>query len=256
MKIGIIGVGKISSAITEAICTSEIVDYEIHLSPRNKEKSLELSEKFDEVHRQKSNQAVVDESDLVFIALRPGVYKSALSELKFTKDQSIVSLIPFLGITELKELVSPAENLSRAIPLPTIVNHVCPVPIFNPSEKVLELFNILAQPLIVNTEKELHTIWTLTCLISPYYDLMSTLSEWSVNNSVDKSLADKYVADMFNSLAFAASNSNNPDFDSLSNHAATPGGLNEKAAAEISDGGAHSAYTDAANGVLRMFGER
>ena len=51
MNIGFIGIGKISSAVVEAICTSDLQDYTINLSPRNKERSLELEGKFEYVFR-------------------------------------------------------------------------------------------------------------------------------------------------------------------------------------------------------------
>lgn len=255
MIIGFIGTGKIASAVVEAICTSTLLDYEVFLSPRSEEKSIALAEKFEKVSRLSSNQDVLDKSEIIFIALRPADYKNVLSELTFKKDHTLISLIPFLGIIELAELVAPATKLSRAIPLPTIVNHVCPVPIFKPSEKVLELFSKIAQAFVVNSEVELHTIWTLTSLISPYYDLMNTMSEWSVENGLSKVQADKYVADMFHSLAKAASISSNPDFNALSHHAATPGGLNEKTALNIAHSGAHKTYSGAADMVLQMFAE-
>jgi len=82
---------------------------------------------------------------------------------------------------------------------------------------------------------------------------MGELSSWSHQHGVDKKLADKYVADLFNSLAYAASISDHPDFESLSHHAATPGGMNEKTGIEIRKSGAHRLYRHSANGLMKKF---
>jgi len=253
MKIGFIGTGKISGAVVQAICISDLQDYQIFVSPRNKEVSSSLEKKYKRVKRLESNQAVIDSSDLVFLAIRPPVFHEVVSILNFRHDHSVVSVIPFTTFDKIQEVVSPATIISRATPLPTVTTHVCPIPVHKPSEILLEVLEAIGQPFEVGSEEELHTIWTLTCLISPYYDMLSSLANWAVQNSVDQKLANKYVADMFNTLTNAAHMSDNPDFNSLSHHAATPGGLNERTAKEIEDTGAHEAYISTANGILKMF---
>lgn len=253
MKIGFVGTGKIASAVIEAICTSELNDYEIFVSPRNEIKSRKLENQFSRVKRSISNQDVLDNSEIVLIALKPDIYEHVLSGLSFRKEQLVVSLIPFSTHANMLRLVAPADKITRATPLPTVVNHICPIQVYNSNPEVNVLLECIGQVLDVKTEEQLHTIWTLTCLISPYYDLMSEISNWAVRNSVDKHLADKYVADMFNSLAFAASKNMNPDFSSLSSHAATPGGLNEWTAKEIARKGANVEYTKAADYILSKF---
>ena len=253
MNIGFIGTGKISSALVHAFCTADIAESGIHLSPRNETVSAALSKKFTQVSRLSGNQDVIDNSELVFIALRPDVFKEVLSSLVFRADQRVISLIPFLKYQELAALVAPAKKLCRAIPLPTVVNQVCPIPVYKPDSVILDLLGKIGQTLLIEEEKQLHTIWTLTGLITPFYDLLGELSLWSNKNGVDQKLADKYLADMFNSLAYAASISEEPDFESLSNHAATPGGMNEKAGIEIRNSGAHKEYIRSADRLKERF---
>ena len=253
MKIGFIGTGKINSAVVEAICTSSLKNYSIKLSPRSRDKSTVLAKRFSSVKRMESNQLVLDNADIVFIALRPDVYEEIISELEFRNDHIVVSLIPYTRKDILLELVKPAKSVSRAIPLPTIINHKCPVPVFSPVEQVMKIFSAIGQPLVIDNEDQLHVLWVLTGLITPYYDLLSELSKWSVNNGVKKELADKYIADMFLSLSNAASVRSDINFSELSGHAATPGGMNERAGKEIGDSGAHKAYTEEAGRILEKF---
>lgn len=66
-------------------------------------------------------------------------------------------------------------------------------------------------------------IWTLTCLITPYYDLLGELSGWTISKGIKKSTAYRYIADVFDSLVNAAGQMPEPDFAGLAHHAATPG---------------------------------
>jgi len=75
MKIGFIGTGKIAKAVVESICTSRLKDYLIYVSPRNESISRDLAGKYAVVNRENSNQDVIDKSEVIFIALRPPIYR-------------------------------------------------------------------------------------------------------------------------------------------------------------------------------------
>ncbi|AXT18890.1 hypothetical protein D7030_00820 [Flavobacteriaceae bacterium AU392] len=255
-KIGFIGVGKIASAVVEGLCTSKIENVFIHLSPRNSRNSSALASKFSNVKKMSSNQEVINTSDIIFITLRPLDAKRELENLRFNKHHIVISLIPYLLSSELHKIVKPANHVSRAIPLPTVINHNCPIPIFNPNETILEIFNYIGQPLVVKNEKELHSIWTLTGLITPLYNLMGELSDWTQENGVSKEVSNKYVSDLFQSLAYAAQNAKVISFEELANHAATPNGMNEQAGKEIRGNGSHNIYRDAANNLLSKFTQK
>jgi pyrroline-5-carboxylate reductase len=200
-----------------------------------------------------SNQAVLDQSDIIFLALRPSRAEEILGSLKFKKDHTIVSLIPLMKISDIARIVGPAKTICRAIPLPPVVNHNCPIPVFNPDDTIVEILKNLGQPLLVLTENHLHALWTLTCLITPYYDLLNELSGWTIDHGVDKKTANQYIANLFQSLSYSAQIANPIEFDDLANHAATPNGMNEQAGREIREKGAHEAYRMAADRILKLF---
>jgi len=253
MKLGFIGTGKIASAVVNGICTSNMKDVEIYISPRNEKKSKHLAEIYSSVHRMDSNQLVLENAEIVFIALIPNQAEKILEQLGFREDHIIVSLIPYAKLSLLTEVLHPARTISRAIPLPTVVHHNCPVPIFNSNPAVEAIFKQIGQPLFVETEDQLHALWTLTGLIAPYYELLEELSEWAIAKGVDKSVSDQYVADMFHALSNAACKSEVIDFSQLVTHATTPGGMNEQAGKEIREKGAHGAYIEAADKLLKRF---
>jgi pyrroline-5-carboxylate reductase len=253
MKVGFIGIGKIASAVIQGLCTSEAEGLEIYVSPRNEELSLSLAARYGAV-RLSNNQEVVDASEIVVIAVRPTVAKEVLGALRFRADQTVVSLVALLPYAPLRELTEPAAVACRAIPLPTVVQHNCPIPLYRADERVGRLFGYLGETLPVSDEAGLHALWTLTGLITPYYDLLGRLSEWTFAHGVERETANAYVADLFHSLSYLAQHSRSIDFGELAKHAATPGGINEQAGASIAAAGAHAAWAAAADQILPRFG--
>lgn len=252
-KIGCIGVGKIASAVITALSTTKNSNAAIFISPRNEQNSIALATQFEQVHRMQSNQEVIDASDIVCIALRPNDALAVLKTLKFRVDQRVVSFIPYLYMNTLQEVVHPVEQITRAIPLPTVVTHNCPIPLFNATEELTALFSHIGQPLAIQTEEELHAIWTLTGLITPIYELMDHLESWTASQGISTAVSTKYVADLFESLAYTAQQSDVIDFKALANHAATPNGMNEQAGKEIKANGAHQAFVTASDNLLANF---
>jgi len=253
MQIGFIGVGKITSVIVEGLCTSSMEDIQIFLSPRNEYNGQQLADKFGQVQRLASNQQVVDQSEVVFIAVKPMTALEVLRSLSFRSGQTIVSLVPLLKMEDLLTAVAPATEITRAVPTPTVIQRTGPILIFQPNEKVSYLFSFLGQPVYISEEPQLHVLWTLTGLITPYYELLQELSRWTIDHGVDPLTAKQYIAGMFQALSFAAQQDSSTDFRELAQHAETPNGMNEQAGKEIREKGAHLAYRIAADNLLKRF---
>jgi pyrroline-5-carboxylate reductase len=253
VKLGFIGTGKISSAVVEGLCRSDLEHLSIRLSPRNEQVSRTLAQTYADVERCTSNQQVLYESELVCLAVRPHDARPVLKDLTFREDHTVVSFVPFLPKADLAACVAPARQVCRAIPLPTVVHHQCPIPILDVTDTVMTLFAAIGQPLPVEDERQLHILWTLTGLISPFYDLLGQWSAWSMAQGVDQGLAHAFVADMAQALSFAAQQQAPIRFDALSHHAATPGGMNEQAAQEIMAAGSHTAYEQVLDRLLMRF---
>jgi pyrroline-5-carboxylate reductase len=253
MNLGFIGIGKIASAIVEGLVTSAYRDANIFLSPRNAERSAGLAEKYSTVHRLAGNQEVLDRSDIIIIALRPAAAVEVLSGLRFDPRHTVISLIPLINYADLTKLVHPAAQVSLAIPLPTVVQHQCPIPVFRASETVVDLFRAIGQPLPVEDEGQLHAIWTLTGLITPFYEQLGALSDWTVAHGVSRETANAYIANLFQSLSYMAQHAQPIDFGELAQHAATPNGMNEQAGRELREKGVHEAYKAASDRLLERF---
>jgi len=253
VKLGFIGTGKISKAMVEGLCSSGLEGLSIRLSPRNEQISRTLAQTFGNVERCSSNQQVLDQSGIICLAVRPDDARKVLEELAFREDHTVVSLVPFLVQTDLAQCAAPARQVCRAIPLPTVVHHQCPIPILNADDMVTTLFKAIGQPLRVEDEHQLHILWALTGLISPFYDLLRQWSVWSVGQGAAQDLANAFIADMVQALSFCARQHSPIRFGRLSQHAATPGGMNEQAAREIMAAGSHTEYQEALDRLLGRF---
>ena len=253
MQIGFIGVGKITNAIVEGLCTSSIENTQIWLSPRNEANAQRLAEKYAQVRRLESNQQVIDQSDLVFIAVRPAAAVEVLRSLAFREEQTVISLVPLLKKAELLNTVAPATQVARAVPTPTVMQHTGPILLFQANDTVIQLFSHLGQPVQVADEHQLHALWTLTGLIPPFYDLLHELSSWTIDNGVNATTANQYIAGLFQALCLAAQQDSTINFKELAQHAETPNGMNEQAGREIREKAAHQAYRIASDNLLKRF---
>ncbi len=253
MNLGIIGTGRIGCAVVKALGTSKITDTTIRLSPRNKKNSMYLANAFSNIYRMENNQQVLDNSEIIFIAVPTRQSKFILNRLKFKETHTVISFVPFLILPELIETVNPAGTVSRAIPLPTVVHHNCPIPVLNSNKTVVKLLRYIGSPLVVENEDQLHALWTLTGFIAPFFDLLEELSSWAKSNSVDEDVANKYIMEMFHSLTCTSKQAHRPDFKALKRQATTPKGLNEQALNYIREQSSHEAYNIAANNLLKRF---
>ena len=109
--IGIIGTGAIAEAVVIGLCTKANPPEQILLSPRNSQRANRLAEQHSNVAVARDNQSVLNNSSLLFIAVRPQVAEDILLELQFKPDQTILSFMAGVSISRLKELVEPAKHL-------------------------------------------------------------------------------------------------------------------------------------------------
>jgi pyrroline-5-carboxylate reductase len=133
------------------------------------------------------------------------------------------------------------------------MQHTGPIIQFGSNDRVKEIFLHLGQPVEVSTEQQLHALWTLTGLITPFYDQLQELSSWCVDHGVNAATANHYIAGMYQALSFAAQKSDPIDFKELARHAETPNGMNEQAGKEIREKGVHHAYSVASDNLLKRF---
>ena len=233
MKLGFIGTGKIASSVIIGICKSNISFTEILISPRNKKIASNLKKKFKEVIIAKDNQEIVDKCNWIFLSITPTVGKKIIKELKFQSNQTIISFISTITLTELKKTIKVKAKIVRAIPLPPISLKKGPVPICPPDKKVKEFFNKIGTAVEIKNEKSSINFWSTSGMMAPFYELLRVMTNWLVKKGVKRDNAQKYVTSLFLALSEDAVANSGKDLKHLVKESQTPRGLNEQGVSEL-----------------------
>lgn len=250
MTIGFIGTGSIASALIRGLCTAERPPPGILVSPRNAEKASRLAAEFARVRVGESNQAVVDGSDCVVLAILPKVAEEVLRALTFRSEQRIVSLVALTPVARVRDLVHPAKAVVRAVPLPTAARRLGPIILYPSDTEVMRVLSRVGTPVPAANEGDLHVLCALTALIAPYFALLEEVCGWAVAGGVKAPTARTYLASMFHALSVLAMENGGVGFGELRAEATTPGGLNEQALKEIRDLGGHRSFLSALDSIL------
>ena len=251
MKLGFIGTGKITSSVDTGICRSKISFKKIMLSPRNKNIAKKLKRQFKKVSIAKNNQEIVNSCNWIFLAVTPTVGQKIIKNLKFKSSQTIVSFISTMTLPQLKKAIKVKATIVRAIPLPPISLRKGPVPMFPPNKKVKNFFNNLGTAVEISNEKLSKNFWSTSGMMAPFYELLSTMSNWLVKRGVKRDKAQKYVTSLFVALSEDAIVNSNKDLKYLVKESQTPKGLNEQGVKELRKAGFYRSTEKTLNSILK-----
>ena len=251
MKLGFIGTGKISSSVITGICNSSISYKKIIVSPRNLKIAKHLKKKFKKVFIAEDNQEIVDSCDWIFLAVTPSVGNKIIKNLKFKSNQTIISFISTITLSELKKMIKVKSSIVRAIPLPPISLKKGPVPICPPNKKVKMFFNKIGTTIEIKNEKLSINFWSTSGMMASYYDLLRVMSEWLVKKGVKKEEAQKYITSLFLALSEDAVINSKKDLKFLVKESQTPKGLNEQGLKEMSKKGVYKSVIGTLNNIYK-----
>ena len=251
MKLGFIGTGKITSSVVTGICGSKISFKKIMLSPRNKNVAKRLQRQFKKVSIAKNNQEIANSCNWIFLAVTPTVGQKIIKNLKFKSRQTIVSFISTMTLLQLKKAINVKATIVRAIPLPPISLKKGPVPMFPPNKKVKNFFNKLGTTIEISNEKLSKNFWSTSGMMAPFYELLSTMSNWLVKRGVKRDKAQKYITSLFVALSQDAVVNSNKDLKHLVKESQTPRGLNEQGVKELRKAGFYRATEKTLNSILK-----
>ncbi len=234
MKLGFIGTGKIASSVIIGICNSKIIFKKIIVSPRNKKIANSLKKRFTKITIAKNNQEIVDKSNWIFLSVTPKVGEKIIKNLKFKTNQTIISFISTINLSELKKMIKVKSKIVRAIPLPPISLKKGPVPIYPSNRKVKSFFDKIGSTIEIKNEKLSMNFWSTSGMMASYYELLRTMSEWLIKKGIKREDAQKYITSLFLALSEDAVTNSKKDLKYLVKESQTPKGLNEQGLKEMS----------------------
>jgi pyrroline-5-carboxylate reductase len=254
MRYGFIGTGGITTAMVTGLCTSDHPPETIRVSPRNRENAARMAAEFASVQVAESNQAVLDDSDVVVLAVLPQDKKAILAPLRFRSDQTVIHLLAGTAIDAIRPLVAPATDIVRAVPLPCTAIHKGPIAIYPHHHGAAAFFHPLGTVIMLDQETQLETLSVVTALMAPYYAFVEQVVAWAANEGIQRDKGASYTASMFEALSVIAGHAEDGDIGHLISSCMTPGGLNEQAMATVDAHGGFIGLTAAPDSVKRKIG--
>jgi len=249
MNFGFIGTGKIASSVITGIFKSKIFFKKIYISKRNKTNSQKLKKKHNNVIIAKNNQEIIDKCDWIFLSITPEVGDKIIKELKFRLNQTVISFISTITLSELKKAIKVKAQIVRAIPLPPISLKKGPVPICPPNKKVKAFFDKIGTTVEIKNEKSSINFWSTSGMMAPFYQLLSTMTDWLVKKGVKRSNAQKYITSLFLALSADAVVNSKKDLKYLVKESQTPKGLNEQGVKELTKAGFYKSLEKTLNSI-------
>jgi len=251
MNIGFLGTGTITAAMVTGLNASERGEDAIRLSPRNAAVAADLAARCPEVTIATSNQQVLDESDVVMIAVRPQIARDVLSAVRFRGDHHVISLVSGFPVRKLSELVAPATQIARAVPLPSMAKRRSPTAIYPRDAIAVELFGAVGAAFEVDSESEFDALCVATATMASYFAFADTVASWLTRHGIAQTQARDYVTQIFSGLTDTARDARERDFQTLAGEHATKGGTNEQVLASLNQHAVFEHFSDALDAILR-----
>ena len=255
MKLGFIGTGKIASSVILGVCRSKIKFSQIIVSPRNKRIANNLNKKFKKVSIAKNNQDVINKSNWIFLSVTPKVGDKIIKDLKFKSNQTIISFISTINLSELKKMIKVKSKIIRAIPLPPISIKKGPVPIYPPNKKVKSFFDKIGSTIEIKNEKLSINFWSTSGTMASYYDLLRVMSDWLIKKGIKRKDAQRYITSLFLALSEDAVINSKKDLKHLVKESQTPKGLNEQGLKEMTKKNVYKSVVHSLNSIYKRLSD-
>ncbi|MBB4166506.1 pyrroline-5-carboxylate reductase [Rhizobium sp. BK538] len=249
-KIGFIGTGAIADAMVRGLLTKPAAVSQVTISPRNAEIAQRLAADFAEITVAADNQAVIDASDMVVLAVRPQIAQDVLSALTFRKGQSVLSVIAATDRKTLFDWIGADVHLVQAIPLPFVADRDGVTAVFPPDPPVAALFSVLGTAVECETKEEYDLLAAASSLMSTVLGIMDVSAAWLEQRGLAKGKGRAFIAPLFASLSQTALRSDTVPLEELSGEFATKGGLNEQVLSDFHNSGGRDALVLALDRVL------
>lgn len=251
MKIGFIGAGNMGGAIIGGIIKNGI-SKDILVSDKNKEGQKAICQKFG-VRQAKDNMTAASTSDILFLAVKPNVLDSVISEIKdaVSENTLIISIVAGKSIEYIEKAFSKKIKLIRVMPnTPALVGEGMSALCKNRNvlkedmENALEIFNGLGRAEEV-TENIMDAV-TAVSGSSPAYIFMmiEAMADGAVAGGMPRSQAYNFAAQaVLGSAKMVLETGKHPG--ELKDMVCSPGGTTIEAVKVLEEKGLRCAVIDA-----------
>lgn len=247
-RLGFIGTGTITAAIVRGLKGSGLRDWPVVLSPRSTALSAELASSLAGVTVAADNQQVIDQSDVVFLAIRPQDAEAVVRPLRFRPDQRIISLVAALDIDTIQRWTG-VSAVARAIPLTFVETRAGVTPIMPPDATAAEIFQALGGCIEVTDANAFDGYAAASALMGTYFGFIEAAQDWLVANGLKPEDAGRSLRNLFGCLGDVLREKPLSLSELRAAHS-TKGGLNEHVYLRFVEGGGNAAVEQGLTSVL------
>ncbi|KAG1694699.1 putative isomerase [Nymphon striatum] len=150
--LGILGIGHLATYTVTGLRHSGD-NRRIILSPRNAEQAALVANQFN-CEVADTNQSVIDQSDLILLAVRPFQLDDLLTELTFPKDKIVISAAAGVTLEQLRDKADLPSKTALILPLVASENAQGFIPVYPDIKEVKALVDSLGKPIIFEEESQ------------------------------------------------------------------------------------------------------
>lgn len=188
MRIGFLGTGHIAAPMARALARD---GHGVTVSERNADVAADLAASH--AISVAPNQTVVDTSDIVFLTLRPAVWRGATRNLIWRADHRIVSAMAGVAIAEIAAACAPVTDISITLPLGHIEQGGCPLPVTPSSSPMVDLFGASNPIISLKNESDLAAYFATASTLTATLSVLIATSEWLAAETGAKGDAEAYA---------------------------------------------------------------
>lgn len=188
--LGILGVGHLASYVVAGLRHAND-KRKIMLSPRNKKYSQKLkSDYYCDIAT--NNQDVINNSDIILIAVRPEHLERLINEVDFKSNQLVISCITGVSLEKLHSLI-PNANIVKTLPLSSVEIGEGVVPLFPKNSIAQNLLKPIGKLITFENEDNYELASTAAVLNGVVFGFMDELSQWFENKGLSSNQAREIV---------------------------------------------------------------
>ncbi|MEO5613330.1 MAG: pyrroline-5-carboxylate reductase dimerization domain-containing protein [Cypionkella sp.] len=248
MKIGILGVGHLAEYLVQGARRAESAGAEFVLSPRSGDKAARLAATY-RCAVAESNQALVDQCEMVLVCLPAATGLAVLEGLQFRDGQSVCSTMAGASLSALTAAVTPAEAFCAMVP--GFANAFGAGPsLLYPGDVEWGAFLGLLGPVHRFADADaFETAAVFGAMSGASIFLLRHLVRWYERQGLDGVTARRLVAETFRGNAEVLLQAE-AGLDEIAVGVTTPGGITEQLVGVLDQRGALAAWDEAMDGVL------
>ncbi|WP_138269232.1 pyrroline-5-carboxylate reductase [Anaerofustis stercorihominis] len=253
VKIGFIGSGNMAQAIIGGMIDSKLVSKDNIYTTAVSDKTINLVKEKYGVNTSKDNKDVAKKTDIIFLAVKPNVYKTVIDEIKDVVDENklIVTIAAGQTIENIEDMFGRELRIIRTMPnTPALVGEGMGLITANKKatnedvENVVKIFNSFGKSEIVE-EALIDTAGSLSgCGPAYTYMYIEALADAAVESGVKRDLAYKLAAQMvLGSAKMVLESGEHPG--ALKDNVCSPGGTTIKGVNVLEKAGFRGVVIDA-----------